>query len=118
MGVIRVNNRPNITLRFLVTFIILGIFLPRFGVITLWQALLTASVVTLVSYISGFIILSKIRGSVTLVIDVVLNTFMIWLVQLITPFMYISLSGALIVSLLFALAQLLLYNIMRKQYLR
>jgi|GEM_PF-5878180 len=112
------NNRPNITLRFLLTFVILGIFLPRFGVVTLWQALFTAAVVTLVGYISGFIVLSKIRGSATIVIDAVLNTFTIWLVQLITPFMYISLSNALIVSLLYALSELFLYNIMRKQYLR
>ena len=109
-------NHQNLTLRFLLTFVILGIFLPRFGVVTLWQSLFTAAVVTLVSHVSDFILFSKLRESATLVVDTVLNTFIIWLVQLITPFMYISLSGALIVSLLFALSQLLLYNLTRRQH--
>jgi hypothetical protein len=113
-----VHNRQNITIKFLVAAVILGIFLPRLGVVTMWQSIFAAAVATLVGYLSDFVMLPKVNGMTTLVIDAVLNTFVIWLVQLVTPFMYVSFTNSFIAALLLTVAEVFLHIFLRRQYLK
>jgi hypothetical protein len=109
-------NRRNVTIKFLLTAVILGVILPRIGAVTMWQALFTAAVVTLLGYVIDFVMISKVSGLATLVLDAVLNTFIIWLVQLITPFMYVPFTGAFIASLFLTVSELFLHNFLQRQY--
>jgi hypothetical protein len=84
----------------------------------MWQALFTAAVVTLAGYITDFILVTKINGPGTLIIDAVQNTFLIWLVQLITPFMYVSFSSIFITALFLTMAEAFLHVFLRRQMLR
>ena len=114
----KVQNRRNVTVRFLLTAVILGILLPRLGAVTLWQALFAAAVTTLGGYLSEFALLSKINTPALSVIDTILNTFLLYLVQLITPFMYLSFTNAFIVALFITMAELVLQVFFHRQTLR
>jgi len=109
------RNRRNVTVKFLLTAVILSILLPRLGIVTMWQAMFAAAVLTLAGYITDFILIAKINGPATLVIDTVLNTFLLWFVQLITPFMYLSFSAAFIVSLFLTMAEMVFHTFLRRQ---
>lgn len=112
------HNRRNIIIKFLLSAVILGILLPRLGIVTMWQALFAAAVITLTGYITDFIMLTKISGPAVLAIDAILNTFVIWIVQLITPFMYIPFSAAFIVSLFLTMTEVVLHVFIRRQMQR
>ena len=112
------HNRRNITIKFLVAAVILGIFLPRMGAVTMWQALFTAAVVTLVGYLSNFVMLSKVSGVTTLLLDAIVNTLVIWVVQLITPFMYVPFTSAFIASLLLSAGDIFFHTFLLRQYNR
>lgn len=112
------HNRRNIILKLLLSAVILGILLPRLGIVTLWQALFAAALVTLAGYISDFIVLTKISGPEVIAIDIILNTFVIWVVQFITPFMYLPFATAFIVSLFLTLAEVVLHVFRQRQMQR
>lgn len=112
------HNRQNVIIKFLLTAVVLGILLPRLGVVTMWQALFAAAVVTLVGYITDFVLITKISGPGILVIDTVINTFIIGLVQLITPFMYIPFSATFISALFLTMLEAVLHLFIRRQTLR
>ena len=109
------RNRRNVTVQFLLAAVILSILLPRLGVVTMWQALFAAAVLTLAGYITDFLLFAKINGPAALVIDTVLNTFLLWFVQLITPFMYLSFSAAFIIALFLAMAEMVLHIFLQRQ---
>lgn len=109
------RNRRNVTLKFLLTAVILSIILPRLGVVTIWQALFAAAVLTLAGYVADFVLITKLSGSANLVIDTVLNTFLLWFVQLITPFMYLSFSFAFIAALFLTMAEMVFHSFLHRQ---
>lgn len=108
-------NHRNLIIKFLLTIIVLTILLPRVGIVTIWQALFAAAVLTLIGYIMDFIMLTKVNNPIILAIDTVINTFIIWVVQLITPFMYVSFTSAFIVSLFLTMAEFILHTFLRRQ---
>lgn len=111
-------SHRNLTIKFLLTTIILGVLLPRLGVVTMWQAFFAAAVLTLIGYITDFFMLTKINSPAILVIDTILNTFIIWFVQLITPFMYVPFFSAFIASLVLTMAEFILHIFLRRQIMK